>query len=373
MASARSKMLHSKEGKEEERRSAAAADKEEEEAKIASFLEQIKDLTILPSMLDIEKNAKCSNLLEGWMSSWRSMELKGIDLGDVKHYSDAELRDFTNGYSEDNLFCRARHGRLFKARDYNNRKLAVKTLDVYSPFRLFSHLTPPRLHDVIVLLRDPLIKSHPNFVKLIGYSCERKLAFVLDLDPKTSVHELLASDDFGWDARMKVAMDFGRVLKLSHENLIIYGDIDAKDLIFDHQDSNAKFFDFGLHQRVKNKDEKIEVQCVFDGFGYIGPEIYEYTERKWSMKSDVFAYGILLLNLICKKQGTDGIWIKQIKDGEIITVSDSFEVDEHTKSGIIGLAMSCANLDWTCRPDMGTVVKNLEDLIGRTKSLSSAS
>ncbi|GER48556.1 kinase family protein [Striga asiatica] len=360
MASARSEMLHAKEGKEEERGS--AADKEEEEAKIASFLEQIKDLSILPSMLDIEKDTNCCNLLQEWMT-YNSRELRGIDLGDVKHYSDAELRVFTNGYSEDNLFCRTRHGRLFKAMDYNNRKLAVKTLDVSSPYRSLSYLTPPRLHAEIVLLRDPLIKSHPNFVKLIGYSCERKMAFVFDLDPKTSVHELLASDDFGWDARMKVAMDFGRLLKLSHENLIIYGYIDAKDIIFD-QDSNAKFFDFGLHQRVKNKDEKIEVQCVFDDIGYIAPEICDYTERKWSMKSDVFSYGILLLNLICKKQGTIWSWFKQIKDGDNLIVSDSFEVDEHTKSGIIGLAMSCANLDWTCRPDMGTVVKNLEDLIG---------
>ncbi|CAA0832466.1 Unknown protein [Striga hermonthica] len=344
MASASREMLHPKEGMEEEEEGGSAAIKEDEEKKIASFLEEIKDLTILPSMLELEWDYMHSTTWMGWITCMSRKELRGIDLGDVRHYSDAELCEFTNGYSEDNIFCLARNGRLFKARGYNNRKLAVRTLDAD-----------------IVLLRDPLIKSHPNFVKLIGYSCERKLAFVFDLDPKTRVHELLTSDDFGLDARMKVAMDFGRLLKFSHENLIIYGSIDAKDIIID-QDSNVKFFDFGFHKRVKNKDEKIEAQSFYKDLGYYAPEAYKYPVGLWSMKSDVCAYGILLVNLVCKKQGAIWFW-KLIKSGNVPVVSDSFQMDEHTKSGIIGLAMLCVNKDPTCRPDMGTVVENLENLI----------
>ncbi|GER48550.1 cysteine-rich receptor-like protein kinase 13 [Striga asiatica] len=317
---------------EEEEEGGSAAIKEDEEKKIASFLEEIKDLTILPSMLELKWGYMHSTIWMGWITSMSRMKLRGIDLGEVRHYSDAEICDFTNRYSEDNIFCLARNGRLFKARGYNNRKLAVRTLDVSSPFSRLSYLTPPKLHADIVLLRDPLIKSHPNFVKLIGYSCERMLAFVFDLDPKTRVHELLTSDDFGWDARMK--------------------------------DLNAKFFDFGFHKRVKNKDEKFEAQGFYKDLGYYAPEVYKYPVGMWSMKSDVCAYGILLLNLVCKKQGATWFY-KLIKSGNVPVVSDSFKMDEHAKSGIIGLAMLCVNKDPTCRPDMGTVVKNLEDLIAK--------
>ncbi|GER48553.1 antibiotic biosynthesis monooxygenase [Striga asiatica] len=102
--------------KEEEEEGGSAAIKEDEEKKIASFLEEIKHLTILTSMLEPNWNYRYSSIGMGWIRSRSRMKLRGIDLGDVRHYSDAELCDFTNGYSDDNIFRLARNGRLFKAR-----------------------------------------------------------------------------------------------------------------------------------------------------------------------------------------------------------------------------------------------------------------
>lgn len=73
------------------------------------------------------------------------VELEGIDLGDVKHFSVPELREFTDNFSQDNFFCGARHGRVFKGQ-ISNRRVVVKTLDFYFPMTKFCVYTMSRLH-----------------------------------------------------------------------------------------------------------------------------------------------------------------------------------------------------------------------------------
>lgn len=108
-----------------------------------------------------------------------------------------------------------------------------------------------------------------------------------------------------WSTRMKVAMHAAKGLEYLHETNnppIIYRDLKSSNILLD-QDFNAKLSDFGLAKLGPVGDKTHVTSRVMGTLGYCAPE-YQKT-GKLTVKSDIYSYGIVLLELITGRRAVD--------------------------------------------------------------------
>ncbi|KAM3220827.1 hypothetical protein P3L10_020095 [Capsicum annuum] len=285
--------------------------------------------------------------------------------GEVKYCSYAELNSITN--FKDSLIQKTLTGRLFLGTIVEgsvSRPAIVKTWDYFLPMKLEKL---PRLYkfcDEIELLTDETANTHPNLVKLYKCCFDRRLEAVYDAEFTRVLSDVLLDDDFGWDKRMKVATQLADLFSWLHKNGIAVGSVTADCIMIDDE-VNIKVFDFGYVSNHVNEDTKISpLVCV----GRDAPEIYS---RTMTMKSDVYIFGLVLLQLIANKEvicdGPDSLEqraIKEAKRGEKYLVRDCFkEVDHSTAFKITLLAFRCLHIDLPDeRPKMEEVLNALTEL-----------
>uniref|UniRef100_A0A7N0V9X9 non-specific serine/threonine protein kinase n=1 Tax=Kalanchoe fedtschenkoi TaxID=63787 RepID=A0A7N0V9X9_KALFE len=98
-----------------------------------------------------------------------------------------------------------------------------------------------------------------------------------------------------WEKRIKIASGAARGLKYLHENNIIHRDMRPNNILVTH-DHESLVGDFGLARAHEgNLDHSSETRVV-GTLGYLAPEYAE--SGKLSTKTDVYAFGVVLLQLI---------------------------------------------------------------------------
>ncbi|XP_015170390.1 wall-associated receptor kinase-like 8 isoform X1 [Solanum tuberosum] len=197
---------------------------------------------------------------------------------------------------------------------------------------------------------------HPHLAKLSRYCCDRRLAVVYDEELTTALSDVLPADDFGWDKRMNVATQLADLLAWLHKKKIAVGSIIASCIMID-KEVNIKVFDFGYICNRVNEDSVIPLDYVVGRY----PEDVSKGWH-WTMKSDVYIFGLLLMELITKtKLGSNPSVLDNCKPGSF--VHKSFEdVDDQTVFGITSLACGCVSADPGERPTMKMVLNDLDKL-----------
>ncbi|KAK4433103.1 Cysteine-rich receptor-like protein kinase [Sesamum alatum] len=283
---------------------------------------------------------------------------QAMDLGEVKHYSYSELEEITpiNNRQSSDFITRTIPGRLLHGRikmdSSSLEDVLVKTWDFDcngGGDSFIYHL--PRFHDELILLRDPDIKSHPNVVKLIGYHCEKSLAVIYKgKRPTHLLKEILKSDYFVWEDRMRVAIAIGSALKMFHDKGFLYGGYFSWSTMLDE---NFYPTIYGFQAYNWNK-------MFYRGFIGQGP-----MSPPWSLKDDVFAYGILLLELVSKGRCIGGamfmpeLWWNNKPPNSI--VDEYFSVNQSVASKITELVFSCLDVISDEQPSTGAAVAALQN------------
>ncbi|GJM88507.1 hypothetical protein PR202_ga04578 [Eleusine coracana subsp. coracana] len=108
-----------------------------------------------------------------------------------------------------------------------------------------------------------------------------------------------------WQTRLGIALDCARALEFLHEHTspaVIHRDFKCSNILLDHN-YRARVSDFGMAKVGSNKADGQVVTRVLGTTGYLAPE-YAST-GKLTTKSDVYSYGVVLLELLTGRVPVD--------------------------------------------------------------------
>ncbi|KAH0457560.1 hypothetical protein IEQ34_012875 [Dendrobium chrysotoxum] len=223
---------------------------------------------------------------------------------------------------------------------------------------------------------------HKHLVRLLGWCHENGvLLLVYDYMPNGSLDQHLYGGSTAgqfllpWNRRIQVAADVASALHYLHheyDECVVHRDLKSSNVMLDAA-FHARLGDFGL-ARVLDTDKtsyaELEAAGVPGTLGYIAPECFH--TAKATRESDLFAFGALLLELVCGRRPrctdlfnfnflVDWVWILH-RDGRILEAVDeklegNFVADEARRMLLLGLA--CSHPLPGERPKAGVIIQIL--------------
>ncbi|KAL0321306.1 UNVERIFIED_CONTAM: putative LRR receptor-like serine/threonine-protein kinase [Sesamum radiatum] len=302
-----------------------------------------------------------------------------FDIGHLKRFSLRELQIATSNFNPKNILGQGGFGVVYKGILPNKAVVAVKRLKDPSFTGEVQFQTEVEMIGLAL---------HRNLLRLYGFCMtpEEKL-LVYPYMPNGSVADRLRDPGqekptLDWSKRMRIAVGASRGLLYLHEQCnpkIIHRDVKAANILLD-ESFEAVVGDFGLAKLLDPRDSHVTT-AVRGTVGHIAPE-YLSTGQS-SEKTDVFGFGILLLELITGQKALDAAngqvqkggmmleWVKTLygekRLEELVdkNLKGNFNWDELEKA--VELALKCTQSNPDLRPKMSEVLKILEGINGHTE------
>ncbi|XP_021293802.1 cysteine-rich receptor-like protein kinase 25 [Herrania umbratica] len=212
----------------------------------------------------------------------------------------ATIEAATNNFSSDNKIGEGGFGEVYKGNLCNGQEVAVKRLSKSSV------QGAEQFKNEVVLLAK---LQHRNLVRLLGFCLdgEEKL-LIYEYVPNKSLDYFLFNPEkqgnLDWSRRYKIVGGIARGLIYLHEDSrlrIIHRDLKASNVLLD-EDMNAKISDFGTARIFGVDQTQANTRKIVGTFGYMSPEYAMH--GKFSMKSDVFSFGVLILEIISGRKNS---------------------------------------------------------------------
>ncbi|KAL6848314.1 hypothetical protein ACP4OV_022442 [Aristida adscensionis] len=297
-----------------------------------------------------------------------------FSMGNCRLFTYEELYRITNGFSAQNLLGEGGFGSVYKGCLADGREIAVKKLkdgggqgerEFQAEVEIIS-----RVH-------------HRHLVSLVGYciSDDQRL-LVYDFVPNNTLHYHLHGRGvpvLEWPARVKIAAGSARGIAYLHEDChprIIHRDIKSSNILLDN-DFEAQVADFGLARLAMDACTHVTTR-VMGTFGYLAPEYA--SSGKLTERSDVFSFGVVLLELITGRKPVDASkplgdeslveWARPLlaqaletgNVGELVDQRLNKNYNEAEMFRMIEAAAACIRHSASRRPRMSQVVRALDSL-----------
>ncbi|CAN1235310.1 LRR receptor kinase BAK1, partial [Linum perenne] len=296
-----------------------------------------------------------------------------VHLGQLKRFSLRELQVATDTFSNKNILGRGGFGKVYKGRLADGTLVAVK--------RLKEERTPGGELQFQTEVEMISMAVHRNLLRLRGFCMtptERLLVYpyMANGSVASCLRERPPSQPpLDWPTRKRIALGSARGLSYLHDHCdpkIIHRDVKAANILLD-EEFEAVVGDFGLAKLMDYKDTHVTT-AVRGTIGHIAPEYL--STGKSSEKTDVFGYGIMLLELITGQRAFDLArlandddvmlldWVKGLlkeKKLEMLVDPDlqTNYIDSEVEQ-LIQVALLCTQGSPMERPKMSEVVRMLE-------------
>ncbi|GAB4831002.1 hypothetical protein Ancab_005014 [Ancistrocladus abbreviatus] len=275
------------------------------------------------------------------------------------------IRAATDDFCEANKLGRGGFGAVYKGRLPDGQQIAVKRLT-----RNSGQGENEFKNEVGLLAK----LQHRNLVRLLGFCLtEEERLLIYEFVPKGSldycIFDIVKREQFDWDKRYKIIGGVARGLLYLHEDSrlrIIHRDLKASNILLD-EGMNPKISDFGMARLFTPDQTHGDTSRIVGTYGYMPPEYVLHGH--YSLKSDVFSFGVLTLEIItgqkisgfCKEQNGESLlgfaWRNWL-EGTALNLVDPAMPRVCTTEVLrcINIALLCVQENAAHRPIMSAVV-----------------
>ncbi|KAJ0247331.1 BRASSINOSTEROID INSENSITIVE 1-associated receptor kinase 1 [Hirschfeldia incana] len=296
-----------------------------------------------------------------------------VHLGQLKRFSLRELQVASDNFSNRNILGRGGFGKVYKGRLADSTLVAIKRLKEERTqggelqFQTEVEMISMAVHRNLLRLRGFCMTPTERLL-VYPYMANGSVASCLRDRPESQ-------PPLDWPKRQGIALGSARGLAYLHDHCdpkIIHRDVKAANILLD-EDFEAVVGDFGLAKLMDYKDTHVTT-AVRGTIGHIAPEYL--STGKSSEKTDVFGYGVMLLELITGQRAFDLArlandddvmlldWVKGLlKEKKLEALVDvdlqGNYIDEEVEK-LIQVALLCTQSSPMERPKMSEVVRMLE-------------
>lgn len=307
---------------------------------------------------------------------------KGSKGSGARSFTFRDLATATRNFRETNLLGEGGFGRVFKGRLETREIVAVKQLN---------HDGLQGYQEFIVEVLMLSLLHHVNLVTLIGYcTAGDQRLLVYEYMPMGSLEDHLfdlepGQEPLSWNNRIKIAVGAARGIEYLHCKAnppVIYRDLKSANILLDN-DFNPKLSDFGLAKLGPVGDNTHVSTRVMGTYGYCAPEYA--MSGKLTLKSDIYCFGVVLLELITGRKAIDTS--KKHGEQNLVSWSRPYLKDQKKFSLLvdplirgcyprrclnyaIAITAMCLNEEANFRPLIGDIVVALEYLASQSQNWS---
>ncbi|PON47919.1 Mitogen-activated protein kinase kinase kinase [Parasponia andersonii] len=275
----------------------------------------------------------------------------------------------TKNFSTDYKLGEGGFGEVYKGIFHEGQEIAVKRLSKSSG------QGEEEFRNEVALVAK---LQHRNLVRLLGFCLGGgETLLVYEFVPNKSLDYFLFDPKtqglLNWSTRSKIIGGIARGILYLHEDSrlrVIHRDLKASNVLLD-KDMNPKISDFGMARMVGIDQIHGNTKRIVGTYGYMAPEYA--MEGLYSIKSDVFSFGVLLLEILSGKKNS-GFHLTKFapsllayawqlwNDGKGLelmdpSLKDSCPLNEFMRYVHIGLL--CVQEDAYNRPTMSSIVQML--------------
>ncbi|KAM0944159.1 putative protein kinase RLK-Pelle-LRR-I-1 family [Dioscorea sansibarensis] len=298
---------------------------------------------------------------------WTTAEMRNWNATKIFTYKDIKVA--TNNFKD--VIGSGGFGNIYLGKLSDGKLVAVKVRSDRTQLGADSFTNEVRLLTQV---------THPNLVTLEGFCHESdQQILVYEYLPGRSLADNLYGSNnkkatLDWACRLKIAVDAAKGLDYLHNGSnprIIHRDVKSSNILLD-MEMNAKVGDFGLSKQVSQASASHVTTAVKGTAGYLDPEYY--STQQLTERSDVYSFGIVLLELICGREPLSHagspdtynlvLWAKpylQAGSFEIVDecIKGTFDAESMRKTASI--AVRCVCRDASGRPTIAQVLAELRE------------
>ncbi|XP_050255933.1 rust resistance kinase Lr10-like [Quercus robur] len=289
----------------------------------------------------------------------------------LNRYKFSDVKKFTNSFKV--KLGQGGYGGVYKGELLNGRLVAVKVLNASKGNG------DEFINEVASISRT----SHVNIVTLLGFCLEgKKRALIYEFMPNGSLEKFIHGDNMetttmplGLEKLFQIAIGIARGLEYLHRGCntrILHFDIKPHNILLD-ENFSPKISDFGLAKLSPRNESSISMAVARGTIGYIAPEVFSRNFGVVSHKSDVYSYGMMILEMVGGRKNIDvGIsntseiyfphWIyKRLEKHNDLGFPINMTIEETTMvRQMILVGLWCIQTNPFDRPSMSKVIEMLE-------------